>query len=248
MKLDSETIGASTLAVQGVRAVAFDAVGTLLHPVPPAGHVYFEAAQRHGSRYTQDEIGRRFRAAFRETEKESPGGSEVEPWTTSELFERERWKTIVERVIDDIRTTDVCFEELFAYFARPQAWRVFDDVPAVLQRLKNCQVSIAIASNFDGRLHHVLDGLPALCHVACRVISAEVGYRKPSRQFYDALLRATGSTPAELLMVGDDLDNDVLGARTSGIQALLIDRAHAGVWSPSSISSLEQLFSVAIRS
>src|SRR5207302_1039003 len=48
-----------------VRAVFFDAVGTLIHPEPPAGAVYAEVGRRHGSRLTAAEIARRFAAAFR---------------------------------------------------------------------------------------------------------------------------------------------------------------------------------------
>ena len=50
--------------LRGVRAVVFDAVGTVIHPEPRAPVVYAEAARRFGSKRTVDEITPRFIAAF----------------------------------------------------------------------------------------------------------------------------------------------------------------------------------------
>ena len=52
-----------------VQAVYFDAVGTLLHPQPPAAEVYATVGSRFGSRYSLPEIDRRFRVAFRKQER-----------------------------------------------------------------------------------------------------------------------------------------------------------------------------------
>src|SRR5437660_2707613 len=48
-----------------VRAVFFDAVGTLLHPEPPAGAVYAVLGRRFGSRLDPGAVAGRFRTAFR---------------------------------------------------------------------------------------------------------------------------------------------------------------------------------------
>jgi len=127
-------------------------------------------------------------------------------------------------VIDDIPDTAECFNFLFAHFARPKSWHCFDDVPEILSRLENRGYSVAVASNFDRRLHEVCNGIPALRTIKVRVISSEVGFRKPSRGFFDALVVQAGCDACEVLMVGDDASNDVAGARRAGLGAVLINR------------------------
>jgi putative hydrolase of the HAD superfamily len=211
----------------GVRCVVFDAVGTVIEPVPPAGEMYYQVARKHGSRISAEEIAFRFQRQFRETEWNDKGDSDEAGLVTSESIERERWRTIVTHVIDDVADTEACFEELFSHFARPASWRCFPDVPETIAALRQAGFKIALASNFDSRLHAVCNGWPALRDIDIRVISAEVGFRKPSRRFFEALRNATGCEASELFMVGDNRENDVSGARASGIAGILINRRGA---------------------
>ena len=204
--------------------IAFDAVGTILQPIPAAGVAYYEVACRHGSRLERDEIVRRFSAAFRETEKYDAAAEPSARHITSEAREKERWRQIVAAVIDDIPDGVACFDELFAHFARPESWRCFEDVAAVLEELERSGYRVAVASNFDRRLHAVCDGFAPLRKIDLRIISSEIGWRKPSRAFFEALATRAGCQPSEILMVGDDRDNDFEGARQAGLGAVLINR------------------------
>lgn len=219
--------------------IAFDAVGTLIHPEPAAGDVYHQIAGRFGSRLAAEDVARRFRRAFRESEQGDLALPDAERLATSEPREYERWKEIVTRVVDDVHDVAGCFEELFSHFARPTSWRCFDDVPDVLADLQARGLRIAMASNFDGRLHAVCDGLPDLAKIGVRIISSEVGCRKPGRSFFDALVSQTGCRADDVLMVGDDAANDVAGAREAGLHAVLINRrAPPG---PGEIGTLREL-------
>lgn len=227
---------------QGVRWIAFDAVGTLIYPDPPVAEAYFQAARRHGSRLSIQEIARDFKQAFRESERNDLASSDAAAnarLSTSDQRERERWRQIVARVVHDVADTGACFEELFLHFSRVTAWRCFEDVAPALVALRAAGYRLAIASNFDHRLHALCDLIDGLQPVERRVISAEAGYRKPSVHFYKALLDATECAAQELLMVGDDFENDVLGAREAGLAALLIDRKSDP--RPGQISSLSEL-------
>ena len=51
----------------------------------------------------------------------------------------------------------------------------------------------------------------------------ELGARKPSREFYRAALEALGCEAAEVAMVGDDYEADVLGAKSAGLFTVWID-------------------------
>ena len=226
------------------QCIAFDAVGTLITPVPSAGEVYYQTARRFGSGLAADEIARRFKQAFRDSERDDAVAADEARLVTSEHREHERWRHVVTRVIDDIPDTVNCFDHLFSHFAQPDSWRCFDDVPEVLARLEADGYSLVIASNFDRRLHAVCDGFPALQKIGVRVISSEVGFRKPGRAFFAALVAQAGCNPQEVLMVGDDAANDVAGARQAGLGAVLINRrgkAEAGQRSPDEIGSLSEL-------
>lgn len=57
------------------------------------------------------------------------------------------------------------------------------------------------------------------------VVSSECRFRKPSRHFFQEVLKVSGATsPREIVVVGDSLANDVYGATCAGFRAVLIDR------------------------
>jgi putative hydrolase of the HAD superfamily len=206
------------------RCIAFDAVGTVMFPEPAASQVYYRLAQQFGSRLSPEETALRFRQAFRESEQGDHQATPDSRYTTSEEIEYRRWQSIVARVLDDVADPVGCFEQLFEHFARPDSWRCFDEVTAVVTALRSRGYQTVLASNFDRRLHAVCDGIPALQLFSQRIISSEVGCRKPGKPFYEALIECSGCQPHEILMVGDDLENDVVGARAAGLSAVYVNR------------------------
>lgn len=211
-----------------IRAVFLDAVGTLIHPEPPAPAVYAAVARRFGSRLSLPEIATRFATAFgRQEERDRAAGQR-----TSEEREVARWRTIVAEVLDDVSDPESCFQELYAHFAGPAAWRCEPGTPEVLAALAGRGWELGIASNFDHRLRGVAAGLPELRPVRHLLISSEVGWRKPAPAFFAAVCAASGCPPAEVLFVGDDFANDYEGARAAGLVALLLDPRRRSLLSP----------------
>lgn len=218
-----------------IHAIAFDAVGTLIHPSPGAAEVYWEAGRRHGSRLDLADIRQRFKSAFtREEDADRTAG-----YRTSEERERERWRRIVGRVLDDVRDPQACFNELFEHFGKPSAWSCASQTDEVLQELTGRGYWLALASNYDRRLRSVHAGLPALGAVRTLVISSEVGWRKPAPEFFHAVSRHFALPPARILHVGDDPANDYEGARAAGLRALLLDPD--AIPAPATICHLDDL-------
>ncbi len=219
-------------------AVVFDAVGTLIHPEPPAAVVYADVGGRHGSRLRADEIAPRFRAAFdREEAHDREHG-----FCTSEAREWERWRRIVADVLDDVTDREACFRELFSYFSRPEAWQCDPQAAATLVGLAAQGYTLGLASNYDQRLRTVTAGLPDLKPIAHVVISSEVGWRKPASEFFATLCRRVNLPAERILFVGDDLDNDYNGARQAGLRAVLLDRkGDAARSAPARVASLRDL-------
>ncbi|HVV99316.1 MAG TPA: HAD-IA family hydrolase [Planctomycetaceae bacterium] len=226
MQTDWEAVRRQLAGLKGhVRWLAFDAVGTLIAPQPSVAEAYWSIGRQFGSQLPLEEVGRRFAKVFRETEQnDCAPESGLARFTTSEEREEARWREIVARVLDDVAHGEACFRELHAHFARPAAWRCFDDVADALGRLAASGYRLAFASNFDGRLDSVRAGMPALRLIEHCVVSARVGARKPCPEFYRALCETLHEQPGRVLMVGDDWQNDIVGAREAGLPAVLLDR------------------------
>ena len=55
-------------------------------------------------------------------------------------------------------------------------------------------------------------------------ISEEIGSKKPDREFFDIILKEIGvEDKGEVLMIGDTLTSDILGANNLGIDSCLVD-------------------------
>jgi putative hydrolase of the HAD superfamily len=220
-----------------IRAVFFDAVGTLIHPEPPAADVYAAAARGHGSRLTPHDIRDRFRQAFRRQDDVD----RQHEWRTSEQREIDRWRSIVFEVLDDVVDREDCFRELYEHFARPASWRCDGADGQLVAELASHGYLVGLASNFDERLRRVAAGVAELAAIRHLVISAEVSWRKPSRRFFEAMCRTVGLSPAEVLYVGDDRENDLVGALAAGCRAALLDPVGQQLLGSSSIKALTEL-------
>ncbi|MCR9202904.1 MAG: HAD family hydrolase [Planctomycetaceae bacterium] len=217
-----------------VKAVVFDAVGTVIYPQPGVATAYQAAIEKHfGVQIDGDAVSSAVRAAL-------TSRSSADELTTSELQEREFWSDLVRTLCPAGEAFDACFEELFAHFGDAANWRVFDDTAATISGLQNLGLPVAVASNFDDRLNAVCDGLPEVACIDHRIVSSLVGYRKPAGEFFDAVAAVLNLPPEEILMVGDDPTNDVQGARAAGLQAVLIDRSR-GESEPGVINRLDRL-------
>lgn len=204
-----------------VRAVFFDAVGTLIFPNPSAITIYSEVARLHGLALSNSEIQTRFRSAYQaEEDADRQAG-----WLTSESRETARWRRIVIEALDGVPDPESCFRDLFDHFARPRAWRVNREAPEVLRWLHKRGLILGLGSNYDSRLLSVLSGMSELDEVRDRVvISAAVGFRKPSERFFHEVARAADCDRNEVMFVGDDITNDYRGAAAAGLHAVLLDK------------------------
>jgi len=213
----------NSLDLTGVRAVLFDAVGTVVYPHPPVAAAYAQAAARFGPRMAEDEVDRRFRAAFARQE----AIDEQNGWPTDEVRERQRWRAIVAEVFPDAADGEGLFEELWRHFADPAHWSAFDDVAECWRTLADRGIVVGLASNFDERLNGIVRGLPPLIGCERVFTSSGLGWRKPAREFFESIAAALNLSPYEIALVGDDLKSDYRGALQAGWQAVLLDRSNS---------------------
>jgi putative hydrolase of the HAD superfamily len=183
---------------------------------------YHAAGGRFGSSLSTEAIRLRFRSAL--ARQEALDAQHNPPHRTSEERELLRWRAIVAEVFYDVPDTEDLFQFLWNHFAQPQHWRLYEDVPACWERLTKAGLSVGIASNFDVRLDCVCAGHALLASCRHRFISSQLGHKKPSLQFFRAIERSLEVRPEQILLVGDDLENDYLAAQRAGWQTLLLTR------------------------
>jgi putative hydrolase of the HAD superfamily len=126
-----------------IRAVYFDAVGTVLFPTESAPNIYCEAAKRYGLDDSPDQVKRRFTEAYFRQEaidKESM-------WQTDEAREIGRWQAIVTESLPG--TPPECFDWLYQHFAQPEAWRVPPEAVILFQELHSRGLQLGLASNYE---------------------------------------------------------------------------------------------------
>ena len=81
------------------------------------------------------------------------------------------------------------------------------------------------ASNSFGHLQRRrLERAGILPYFEDTYISMDIGYDKPDIRFFQEALRRCGLQPNEVLMIGDSMTTDILGAQAAGIEALFFDR------------------------
>ena len=88
--------------------------------------------------------------------------------------------------------------------------------------LERIQLPMVLVTNFYGNMHTVLAEF-GLDHLFKEVVeSAVVGVRKPDPQIFRLGVAALGLEPAEIVMIGDSADKDILPAQSIGCQTLQI--------------------------
>ena len=92
-----------------------------------------------------------------------------------------------------------------------------------LAALRRAGYVVGCVSNADGTVDRLLAGAGFAPHLAFVVDSGAVGIEKPDPRIFAMALALADATPDEALYVGDLYPVDVVGARRAGIEPVLLD-------------------------
>lgn len=124
--------------------------------------------------------------------------------------------------------------------AEVASMRLYPEVPAILERLKQKGLKWAIVSNLaTPYAEPLLRLLPSQPDVFAW--SFAVGYRKPEEGIYSYACKMLGGTPADVLMVGDSLENDYNTPRQLGMQARYLKRSGKNKSMPDCVADLSEI-------
>jgi HAD superfamily hydrolase (TIGR01509 family) len=106
--------------------------------------------------------------------------------------------------------------------AAREAIQLRPGIQSLLADLKARGLLLGVVANQPRRVESMLDAA-GIGHFFDHLgISESVGLRKPDVRLFLQVCEALGVRPAECLMVGDRIDNDVVPARTLGMRTVLL--------------------------
>ena len=120
--------------------------------------------------------------------------------------------------------TKQAIDELREYHAGHNLWEyVPPDVVPALDRLSSLGLQLVVVSNANGVLHRMFDRV-GLTHYFDEICDSCVeGVEKPDPRFFQIALERAGAAAESTMHVGDLYYVDVVGARNTGLQHMLID-------------------------
>jgi putative hydrolase of the HAD superfamily len=206
-----------------IRAILFDAAGTLFYLTKTVGDHYAYVGRVVGVDLDARQLDRAFHVAWKQMPRrpaiDGPRENDDKAW----------WHELVGRVFDQVAPSlskldrDNFFEIAYEHFAEAGVWKLYPEVVAVLEQLRQ-RFQLAVISNFDGRLRLILQNLGISKYFAHVFISSELGADKPDPEIFRRALKLMHLNAKEVLHVGDDPERDWKAAKEAGLLVFQLDR------------------------
>ena len=199
-----------------LRAVVLDVDFTIAVPGPELGSEgYRMVGARHGLELDPARYEEARRGALETLERHPELDHDEEIWV---LF--------TQRIVEGMGGTGDTYAaalELTRAWEEAQHFELYDDALPTIAVLREHGLKIGLLSNTARDLelfvsHH---GIAADALLTSRVH----GKTKPHQAIFRRMLELLDVEPAEAVMVGDALEDDVEGARSIGMRGVLLDRA-----------------------
>jgi putative hydrolase of the HAD superfamily len=216
-----------------LRAVLFDVDFTLARPGPELGPLaYHELGRLHGLALDPERYAAARAAAIDNLERHPELDHDEEVWVRFT-------EDIVRGMGGRGPTVEVVARAIVERWEHAHHFELYDDALPVLSDLRASGLRLGLVSNTSRDLdafvrHFALD-------VDAWISSGSHGKVKPSPLIFGAALELLGVGAPEAAMVGDSLEDDVEGARSCGIRAVLLDRANRFPDQEGRIASLREL-------
>lgn len=206
-----------------IKAVFFDAVGTLFSLTKTVGDHYAYVGGEVGLDLDAQMLERAFHTAWHKMPQraaiDAPRENDDKGW----------WRELVDSVLDRVSPSlsefdrDNFFEIAYEHFAEAGVWELYPEVPGVLEKLQS-RFQLAVVSNFDGRLRFILQNLGISKYFAHVFISSELGADKPHPKIFRRAIAIMHLRADKVLHVGDDPERDWKAAAAAGLLVFRLDR------------------------
>lgn len=105
-------------------------------------------------------------------------------------------------------------------------WILEDDAPSTLRKLEQDGYRMGLISNAgdDQDVHQLIRRFEIAHYFDFILTSAQCSYRKPHPRIFELAIANWYFLPSETVMVGDNLDADIRGAKSAGLYGVWISR------------------------
>lgn len=114
----------------------------------------------------------------------------------------------------------------------PTKRHLFPGTRELLEYLSGKYTLHIITNGFEEVQHRKLESSGLRQYFNCVITSEDAGCKKPDVNIFRYALNKTGAQPGNSLMIGDDIEVDIVGAREAGMDQLLVD--YSKLYSPDS--------------
>ena len=97
---------------------------------------------------------------------------------------------------------------------------LFPGAKEIISHLKKAYKLGIITNGFEEIQHPKLRVTGLNRYFDAVITSEEAGYKKPDQRIFEYALNKLNSTPDKTIMIGDDIDIDILGAKNAGIDQI----------------------------
>jgi putative hydrolase of the HAD superfamily len=156
---------------------------------------------------------------------ERRAGREVAYRTDREVTCAESLRAALEKVSAPPQAGALVPEAVRVYFEPEEAaWKAYPDAKATLKHLIQQGYRLGLLSNAtdDAFIQRLVNRLELRPWLSPTFSSAGLGIRKPLREPFDLILSRWNLSSTSVVMVGDTLDADILGAHNAGMRGILI--------------------------
>lgn len=198
-----------------------------LSPKTTVTHLY-KSLRRLGYRLPEQEFVRIYSDTYRRylkvrVEKLREVGSNV--WVSEAL------KSLGYRVEPDDPSVIKAVDEQYVPLIR--STRLMPDTLKTLRQIsKSYKLGLITNFTYANVIYKILDKLELMNFFQTVQISHEVGYRKPHSKIFQDALKDLSLAPYEAVMVGDNPNEDIVGAFITGLRSVLVLR-HSSYLQPS---------------
>ena len=109
---------------------------------------------------------------------------------------------------------EACAAEIYREWAACQHFLLYEDVPAGAHALAEQNIRLGLISNSHRCLESFQEHFELDRFIDVAISSSQHGYMKPHPSIFEAALKLAGVSPADAVMVGDSLTQDIEGAQS----------------------------------
>ncbi|MBO3842466.1 MAG: HAD family hydrolase [Candidatus Brockarchaeota archaeon] len=202
-----------------IKTVSFDCGGTLYYEAEEDYMVFHRILLKLGYRFESVKV--------KEALEDARVWWSKEKARTREVWNEKAWVRLLRKMVSNLAISDQDLaEQLRGHWLSEAGFRAYEDAEPTLKKLKDNGFKLITISNVSSsrNLATYLRKAGLLEYFEMLVASGDLGCEKPNAEIFRIASRLSNTPVENMLHVGDKYEEDYLGARAAGMNAILIDR------------------------